>query len=359
MLSRLSRLLPLTLMVSASAIAEPPSGADLRWFEVEVLVIKHRQNDGPMEHFEWLAPGRSKASARDFLTSYYAPNFWAFLHQLPECPTDNWQTIFTESKQLPCSSWDELNLPDGKDWYEPQRILASFANTPVVIDGSGGDMATTVEPFLMPASSHQLTDLRRQLIRRNVATPMLHLSYRQPVFNRSDDFQVRLFGGKNFADEFLTSGYQRPPRYVAEVMETEVDSDDPLQQLLTLQQQGELTFRVQQADTPPPPPTVDVRQLAELPVWELDGSLHIYLVGNYLHIDSKLELREPQPVVFSSVSLAEQAQAALQQGDSSLFLRRFELDQLRRVISHETHYFDHPKFALVVQIRRTELSARR
>lgn len=357
-MSWFSRLLPVAIAMTAIPAWAQTEGADLRWFEVEVLVIKHQQANGPLEHFEWLPPGPVKATANDLLSGYYAPNFWALLHRLPECPRDDWQTIFSADQQLPCHDWAELELPDGQDWYQPQRILASFAQAPVVIDGSGGDMTQTTAPFLMPASSHQLADLRHQLIRRKVATPLLHVTYRQPVFNRNQDFQMRLFGGRNYAEDFLPSGYQRPPRAFHDATD-DVEVVDPLQQLLTLQQQGQLTFRVQQADTPPPPPLLDTVPAIQQPVWELDGLLHIYLVGNYLHIDSKLELREPQPVVFTSVSLAEQAQAALQQGTSNVFLRRFELDQLRRVISHETHYFDHPMFALVVQIRRTELSARR
>ena len=94
-------------------------------------------------------------------------------------------------------------------------------------------------------------------------------------------------------------------------------------------------------------------------MWELDGTLHIYLVGNYLHIDSDLELREPQRVQFNQRELAAQIEQALQPQLDSKFLRSYRLNQLRRVISHETHYFDHPRLGLVVQIRRTELSARR
>lgn len=357
-MSWFNRLLPLALAMTAIPAWAQTDAADLRWFEVEVLVIKHQRQEGPLEHFEWLPPSPVKASARDPLSPYYAPNFWAMLHRLPECPRDNWQTLFSDSGLLPCHDWAELELPDGKAWYQPEQILASFAQTPVVIDGSGGDMTRSSHPFLMPATSHQLTDLRQQLQRRNLATPLLHVTYRQPVFGRNDDFQIRLFGGQNYADRFLASGYQRPPRQFERPVQV-TDAVDPVQQLLELQQRDQLTFRVQQADTPAPPPAMEFSPVIEQPVWQLDGLLHIFLVGNYLHIDSQLELREPQAVIFSSVSLAEQAQAALQQGNNQQFLRRFELDQLRRVISHETHYFDHPKFALVVQIRRTDLSARR
>lgn len=95
-------------------------------------------------------------------------------------------------------------------------------------------------------------------------------------------------------------------------------------------------------------------------VWELDGLLHIYLVGNYLHIDSNFNLREETLAKEATPNMAAQAEHALQgKVTEQEFLRAYKFSQVRRVISHETHYFDHPKMGIVVQIRRTDKSARR
>lgn len=329
--------------------------ADWRWFEVEVLVFKHAEA-ASSEQFPWLPPAPVR-SRYDLLTPYYAPNFWAMLHQLPRCPSDFY--LRDASQPLPCATDAEIELPDGTPWYDPDAILASLSQVPTEIHGGGGEMERSSQPFLMPADSLQLRDFRRQLERRGVAQVLLHSSYRQPVFGRNGNATVRLFGGKNFVEEFLPNGYQRPPR---QLPESNDDTSLPvLQQLLDAVAKGQLAFQVRQDQTPPPPPRLSSEQLAtRQALWQLDGTLHIYLVGNYLHIESDLQLREPEPVRFSSVNLAEQADAALQYGNQpQLFLRRYELQQLRRVISHETHYFDHPKLGLVVQIRRTDLSARR
>lgn len=45
----------------------------------------------------------------------------------------------------------------------------------------------------MPADNHELTELREQLSARGQAQSLLHLSYRQPVFGRGDNYPVRLF----------------------------------------------------------------------------------------------------------------------------------------------------------------------
>ena len=94
--------------------------------------------------------------------------------------------------------------------------------------------------------------------------------------------------------------------------------------------------------------------------WELDGLVHVYLVGNYLHVHGEFNLREEVEVPLQATSLQAQADASLRyQEATEAFLRAYYFDQIRRMISHEVHYMDHPHVGMVVQIRRTELSARR
>jgi hypothetical protein len=124
-------------------------------------------------------------------------------------------------------------------------------------------------------------------------------------------------------------------------------------------------------------------------LWQLDGEITVYLRNinrvPYLHIDSNLDFRQP---IFDSnkilkmhsppTSLTEQSAAItnrLQQTDSlqqtnslqpSLtqpsfqkqntqepnFLQSVNFNQLRRVISKQVHYFDHPLFGMVVRLNR-------
>lgn len=194
----------------------------------------------------------------------------------------------------------------------------------------------------------------------------MHLSWYQPVFGIEQNYKVRLFGGVNYGKTYAPSGYPYAPEedeFVAFEADAAANDDatltERLAELVQLQQQSALHFTARSEDQPVAPPPLLQRPERPEAVWELDGTMHIYLVGNYLHIASDLELREPQQVLWRPASLAAQAEQALQGETSGTFLRSFNLAQLRRVISHETHYFDHPKLGLVVQIRRTDLSAPR
>jgi hypothetical protein len=115
-------------------------------------------------------------------------------------------------------------------------------------------------------------------------------------------------------------------------------------------------------------------------LWQLDGGITVYLrnLGRvpYLHIDSNLDFRQPvfdpkkaPQIEYMSDYLSEQIQdaiavnqipqpGALQAhtlGASSVepnFLQSVNFNQLRRVISKQVHYFDHPLFGMIVRINR-------
>ncbi|MEP2652742.1 MAG: CsiV family protein, partial [Paraglaciecola sp.] len=90
-------------------------------------------------------------------------------------------------------------------------------------------------------------------------------------------------------------------------------------------------------------------------IWQLDGEVAVYLrnIGRvpYLHIDSDLDYRHP--VVKPQESM-EDSETTLISGnyDQANFLESVKFDQLRRVISKQVHYFDHPLFGMVVTINR-------
>lgn len=345
----------LGLFSSVTFAQESP--ADWRWFDVEVLVFKHAAADDA-ENFPWHPP-RQFTAQHDLLSEFYAPDFTAFLHALDVCPED------TLTRPVFCAQPDELN--PYSVWYNPARIMSGFEQAPaVVIDGHGGDMYSQTGPFLLAEDTFEFNDFRQQLVRRNVGTPLLHTTYRTPVFNRAENYRMRLFGGRNFGQQFQSNGYQQPPFVPLTSAQDSTEQQVPrlfeeIEHLFDAMQQQQLQLSYRDHRTPNPPPLLVPRERDQRPqpVWELDGSLHIYLVGNYLHIDSDLELREPQSVQFNQRELGAQVEQALQPQLNSTFLRSYRLNQLRRVISHETHYFDHPRLGLVVQIRRTDLSARR
>lgn len=347
-----------SIAMPATAAAKLPNVPQdqWRWFEVEVLVFKHNDAGTVVEQFPWQAPSRAVGIAYDPLVDYYVPDFTAALAGLPRCAPPPLEPSFSAT-DLWCVNPYELDPFLPLNWQRREKVLATLSQAPArVIDGTGGNVESAEQPFIAPAEQLELTDMRQQIVRRGVGKPLLHMSWYQPVFGEDEQFKVRLFGGDNYGQRFAPSGYLYSE---SQPSVQDLTLIERLEQLLVEQQQGQLQFNARAEDQPLAPPPLLVRNDDTPAVWELDGTIHIYLVGNYLHIASELELREPHTVNWQPASLSAQAERALQSSSDGMFLRSYKLEQLRRVISHETHYFDHPKLGIAVQIRRTDLSARR
>ncbi len=369
------------------------ANADYRWFEVEVMVFRHLSApDTDEELFPNAITPITVQGALDLISPQLNPHkLRGFIAALPVC---------TWVRDLP-DGVGEFKLNQTKSMFPPLPTLKTndifcryhehaivtdnlysptpadpgmevWDKTPTVISGSGGDMNEQTGPFLLEHEHLSFNLLKSQLERRGLARTILHTSWRQPIFNRHASQYLRLFGGHNFTREFDYFGFTKHPEN--EPLDEEhttpllfADKNPSQQQLNRLEEllsaidQGKFRFvRPAQSEqllakTPINPP----RGLPKS-VWELDGLFRIYLVGNYLHIDTELNLREPESVSQQLSSVEDQANAWLHDEVEQVpFLRAYHLKQLRRVISHERHYFDHPKFGMVVEIRRTDLSQRR
>lgn len=356
----------LTIHTSISHAADlPGEPADWRWFDVEVLVFKQSDESAAnTEQFPYLLPTSADATAVDMLTSYYVPDITSYLHASPPCDFSSaWERGYLEPFEWLCHQPEEVDPYRLEPLYQPQAWLTAQATTPVsVIDGGTLDMRNTPQAFLLPETANELTELGQQLERRGTGTALLHMSYRQPVFGRDQNYQIRLFGGANLAFTAAESERLSPLEQAPDELTAEPESElfDELAQLFTqIEQANSPVFNsaVEQANQAKL--SLDLAQDSGNPLWELDGTLHVYLVGNYLHIQNNLQLRQIETALPAELSLAMQAEQTLVGADSRQLIQTYLLTQLRRVISHETHYFDHPKFGVVVQIRRTELSARR
>ncbi|RUO65153.1 Peptidoglycan-binding protein, CsiV [Pseudidiomarina planktonica] len=362
----LSVMLGAVLTAPVATAATPPNTnyESWRWFEVEVLIFKHTTGNELQEDFPLPVEPITTDQHTDFLTDWMAPAVWNLTYYLPKCSDMSPEEIL----QLePCSLPGEHDLIPRADGKPHVSRLSHLTSTPVVIDGYGGDLDDARKPFLMPVANHELTELREQLSARGQAQPLLHLSYRQPVFGRGDDYPVHLFAGHNFSDSydyfgFKTTGPESNASSFAESDSVNNSQLDRIQKLLQLVDDGSVNFKIGDDPTQqllPLRPEYWPKNLSDQ-VWELDGLLHIYLVGNYLHIDNKFNLREETRAKEATPTMAAQAEQALQgKVSEQAFLRAYPFAQVRRVISHETHYFDHPKMGIVVQIRRTDKSARR
>lgn len=371
-----------SLGLSSAFAQQEPLEDGYRWFEVEVLVFKYNdQTPDIAEQYPLSIRPIAVNRARELIGEQLKPQLSGLLNALPRCSwmTDlpsgvddlTWPIEAYPTKPLPdfrsdifCKLHNERIVTDNLYPAPAESIGMEVYNpTPVIVAGEGGDIFTTQVPFLMPEENLRFTALRNSLERSNIATPVLHSSWRQPVFSRRTSRPHRLFGGLNYTKDFDYYGFAKPEEdtdwiFLEEVTEETVETVSPIESLLSAVEQGQFRF-VGPAQNirrlPTPPEQID----PELPkdVWEFDGLMQIYLVGNYLHINGEFNLREPDQFSPQFSSAQEQASAFLQgEVEAVNFLRSYYLNQVKRVISHEVHYFDHPKYGVMVEIRRTERS---
>lgn len=352
-------LLPLLLVASiGSAFAKLPDPNYWRWFEVEVLLFKHTTEQSIEEQFPLAIEALPVNTANDLLSRHFNREFIALRNGLGEC--QRWPELgqFSEFNwQFDCYYADEDRwIPIPNSPFARDSQLSLTAVTPVVIDGEGGNIETARNAFLMPSSTHVLGETRTELARKGLAKPLLHVAWRQPVFREAQNYMFRLFGGQQYTEAFTYDGYQKVPDNRSQQHDDSLPVMERVQALLSQVESNQLQFN---SDTAPLPPKLNDPSYPQQ-VWELDGLLHIFLIGNYLHIDNQFNLREPDQINLTPSDLVNQAELALSgKSAEQPFLRAYHFDQRRRVISHETHYFDHPKVGMVIQIRRTDLSAPR
>ncbi|MDV6314880.1 CsiV family protein [Idiomarina sp. HP20-50] len=347
----------LMALVSFSAAAQ--SDKDYwRWFEVEVLVFKQTTSQQLSEDFSLALHPIAVDHSRNLLTSYFSQKNRALRSALPFCvelAKQNWQI------DIACQYENEDQwIPIAGNPLAPGHALAELNSTEVIVDGPGGNIETASQPFLMPKNVLELSPIRSQLKATGQAEPLLHLAWRQPVFTRGVGKKYRLFAGKNYSDEFFYNGFPREQENLRTPLSSASEQQRManIQSLLNMIETGSEPFSALNSETPIRPPLM-AAGYPEL-AWQFDGLMHIFLVGNYLHIDGEFNLREPDRIKRAVNDIEAQASLALNNSSEDIpYLRSYYFSQLRRVISHETHYFDHPKMGVVVQIRRTDLSAPR
>ncbi|GHF97981.1 CsiV family protein [Thalassotalea marina] len=228
-------------------------------------------------------------------------------------------------------------------------------------------------PYIIDRDSLELKDVFLNLRRSKNFRPLLHVGWRQQVFEENKSTPVKLYAGDN-----LARIYQLALAQYQQELEQEQHSEAALQQILdgseavesgltpaqekqqAKQQRLNQMFSTldnfdenQSIDILNRPATplrignndvaMDAAPTPPIQPWYLDGFLNIFLVGNYLNIKADFSIL--------NLSLAEQETLKLVP-DSVIDLKPIRLSQQRRLISRETHYLDHPYMGLIVQIRR-------
>lgn len=227
-------------------------------------------------------------------------------------------------------------------------------------------------PYIIDRDSLALKDVFLSLRRSKNFRPLLHVGWRQQVFEENKSTPVKLYAGDN-----LARYYQLALAQYQQEQQEDSQNENALQQILdnhsqdnTLTpgqekqqaKQQRLNQLFSSLDNFDDKQSTDVLNQSAAPLrigndsvmmdaapmppiqpWYLDGFLNVFLVGNYLHIKADFSIL--------NLTLAEQETLKLTP-DSIIDLKPIRLSQQRRLISQETHYLDHPYMGLIVQIRR-------
>ena len=337
-----------------------------------------------------------------------------------------------------------LSYYDSK-WHihRPDNRLPAPKELPITPEGSDWPYAS--HAHLLTKNAQEMASLSRQIRQSRDLTRLLHVTWRQPVkFGKDEAFNVRLFAGNNFSDEFDQDGVQRPPQPPLRFGNTASISgssgsngfdenssgsnssgsngfdensyqnlEDKIQSLdattsgtsgvsgisetngLNENQGNSQPFGLNATSTETitsdffydldarlasPAPILFKDLLAldnadviddadesnisaafRAPIWKVDGNIKVFLKYinrvPYLHIDSELFYRQPIPVEGQAAASSSSSMSSVSSNEDANASPEYQLVSLpfseqRRVISNQLHYFDHPLFGMVVQIRR-------
>lgn len=286
------------------------------WFEVEVYVFE-RQSQSTEQWPD--APIKTKTdNAIDLISPTVAQAVTPMASESAPCTL-----VFDADANSHCA--ETLNgeptsepvaaAPTNVEYRYPPVIPSEISSaTNSYASANGG-------PVLLARSQSQFASIINSISRERGTRSLLHMAWQQPMRGKSGSVPIRLFAGKDFSGTYHFDGRKIIKQAQAEPM-THADGMPMLAPVVS-------------------------------PVWELDGTLNIYL-SHYLYIETALNLRKEGrkllPVMPSDASDSSATLTAPKV--MTPFLMSVPLEQNRRVKSEEIHYLDHPEMGMVIQIRK-------
>lgn len=210
-------------------------------------------------------------------------------------------------------SSDGTSAPAARKYRYPSVIPAEIGNNNSAYAWSGGDA------LLLPSSQGQFSTIISSLSRERGNRSLLHMTWQQPMRSKSSAVPIRLFAGKDFSGTYHFDGRKIAKQAANDTM---LNADG----------------------SPMPMPT-------KSPVWELDGTLNIYL-NHYLYIETALNLRKEGRKLMAAENTNMTADTLSSPKVMTAYLMAIPLEQNRRIKSEEIHYLDHPQMGMVIQIRK-------
>lgn len=275
-----------------------------------------------------------------------------------------------------CVFEEELDL-FANDNVSPTQIAAAsvpesfFAATETEAQGLA---------YVMPENYSQLKEVVRNIKNSRNMRVMLHTVWRQNIEFGRKAKQYRVFAGDNYSDRFEYSGLptgmadaylaqqqvQKEQNQAQQIMPEIYDHDAFMAQIKeAIATAGPHVLQTKSA----PETSVELPQHVEgqpQETWQLDGKYNLYLklVGRtpYMFIDWDMDYRQIGEMPEKYRPLLALNEQSYQQDEMSNidqqsmypdnYLYAYKFQQSRRLISGEVHYFDHPYFGIMMQIRR-------
>lgn len=280
------------------------------WFEVEVFIFERQSNS--LEQWPDLSAPNKNKQLIDIITPEISTDITGVAIGLSGCDASDWA--------LDTSGCNDPKVSNNTKSYPSILPFTIAAKTPrhAVIGESA---------VLLSEQQGQFKQLINTLNREGNIQGLVHLTWQQNMQSRRNAKAIRIIGGRDFSKQFTYHGQP-------------VSQSQPSPAVTMIGDYSALGS----INTPAP----------VMPVWELDGSINIYL-SHYLYIETDLFLRKV------SQKLMDPNHGELMGFNSpstekvmTPFLQSIPLDQNRRVRSGQIHYFDHPQMGLVMQIRKME-----
>jgi len=338
------RHLALSSVLALAPVAQSHAEA---WFEVEVLLFERNQASSEVWPEEVSLPSLTKT--RDLISPLVVQE----------------QAHLAEGME-PCSEAEAALDPLLCEARYTHKTLHYPAVTPLdIAAATAPEVKVGDGAVLMDAGHSQFAEVMKTLSREPGLKPLLHLTWQQAMGSRYQAVPVRLYGGENFSDRYTLNGLPLSAlaeEQAAEESQAEATPDTSANETAVdnslaaqLGATTDLTGATNDTEGTTAEPVVLAKSDPD-PVWQLDGTLNIYL-SHYLYIETDLRLRTPgtrevaqlTQTVTDDPAQAIQAMAPMEQ---QAYLYAIPMVQNRRVRSGEIHYFDHPKLGMVVQIRK-------
>ncbi|WP_350431118.1 peptidoglycan binding protein CsiV [Shewanella sp. H8] len=279
------------------------------WFEVEVFVFERQQTS--VEKWLDATPPKLRKDTVDIITPVISTDITGVAVGLNGCSSTDWASDASN-----CNDPKVSNITTTYPSQVPFNIAASKPQTAYLGQG----------PLLLAQSQGKFNDIIRTIQREPYVKSLVHLTWQQNMQSRRRSKPIRIFGGQDFSKSFEYHGLSvKKPTQIDAMPSTDFSA------LGSFYEAPKIT-----------------------PVWELDGSINIYL-SHYLYIENNLVLRKVTQKMVESSPLTFNEYAALEiEGKKQLapYLESIPLIQNRRVRSGEIHYFDNPQLGIVMQIRK-------